>query len=367
MPRGDSQSSTMTGVERVNRMLTRRDHDRVPRYESFWPQTLERWADQGLEGGKRGAYDLLDADVHELGWFEPQPFPGQHRPIAEDEQTLTYIDGFGATLRAWKRQGGTPEHVAFDCDSRASWEDTYKPALLSHRIQLDAGALRHEAGFARRRGRWTLLGTIEAYEFIKRLIGDEVALIAMATEPQWIVDVATTYTGVLLDNLAVAFDALPLDGVFLSADMAYNHGPLFSPHMYAELLATGHRQIIDFIHRRGGRVIFHTDGQVTPLVTHYLDVGIDSLHPLERAAGMDLDSLTRLFGDRLSFWGNFDKRVLDTGDRELVESEACRVLRAGQSRANYAFHSDHSIQPSVDLATYRHLVSCLDRWGTYGD
>ena len=43
--------TTLTSRERVNRMMERRDQDRIPRHESFWPETITRWAGEGLVGG----------------------------------------------------------------------------------------------------------------------------------------------------------------------------------------------------------------------------------------------------------------------------------------------------------------------------
>jgi len=40
----------LTSCERVNRMMERRDHDRIPRHESFWAETITRWQGEGLEG-----------------------------------------------------------------------------------------------------------------------------------------------------------------------------------------------------------------------------------------------------------------------------------------------------------------------------
>ena len=40
----------LTGRERVNRALERRDHDRIPRWDHPWPETLERWRGEGFEG-----------------------------------------------------------------------------------------------------------------------------------------------------------------------------------------------------------------------------------------------------------------------------------------------------------------------------
>src|SRR5262245_52887214 len=52
----------LTGQERVNRAFARCDHDHVPRHESFWGETIERWQKEGLNGDYRAVLDLLESD-----------------------------------------------------------------------------------------------------------------------------------------------------------------------------------------------------------------------------------------------------------------------------------------------------------------
>ena len=51
-------------------------------------------------------------------------------PVAEDEDTRTYIDQWGATVRRFKKHGGPPEHIAFGLDSPESWRKRYREPLL---------------------------------------------------------------------------------------------------------------------------------------------------------------------------------------------------------------------------------------------
>jgi uroporphyrinogen decarboxylase len=361
-------SSTLTGVERVNRMMERRDHDRVPRFDCYWSETIARWQAEGLGGGKEAALDLLDADADNIGGFTPAPFPGRSEVISEDQTTRVVVDGFGARQREWKGRSGTPEHVGFDCDSADKWHDRYKPALLADPLQVDLDRLRDGAKAAASKQRWIMFQTIESYEFMKRLMGDEIALIAMATEPDWFADVSRTFTDVAIMNLQAIHDAgLPINGVFLSADMGYNHGPMFSPTAYRQLLRPDNQRMIDWCQQHDWKVFWHTDGNVNLLVDQFVEMGIDSLHPLENAAQMDLSELVPKFGDRLSFWGNQDKRIWECGDRQRIEAHVRDRLAAGMAKRGYGFHSDHSVQPDVSLDTYRFIVDLVDRFGRYTD
>lgn len=100
----------LTGRERVTRMFERRDHDRVPRHESFWPETITRWQGEGLNGNEQSVLDLLDGDFHSLCWLWPECFPGSQREVSVDEETRVIRDGQGKLVRYWRNKSGTPRY-----------------------------------------------------------------------------------------------------------------------------------------------------------------------------------------------------------------------------------------------------------------
>jgi hypothetical protein len=63
----------LTPRERMHRMLERRDHDRVPRSDGYWPETITRWQGEGLAGDEETVYGLLGRDVDGICWSWPVP------------------------------------------------------------------------------------------------------------------------------------------------------------------------------------------------------------------------------------------------------------------------------------------------------
>ncbi len=55
-------ATALTGRERVNRMFARRDQDRIPRQDTFWPETITRWQKEGLQWDHHDVLRVLDAD-----------------------------------------------------------------------------------------------------------------------------------------------------------------------------------------------------------------------------------------------------------------------------------------------------------------
>ena len=127
-----------------------------------------------------------------------------------------------------------------------------------------------------------------------------------------------------------------------------------------------HRRLAAWAHHHGMHTIYHTDGNVQAVLDLYVEAGFDCLQPLEAKAGMDGRALVPAGGDRLACCGNIDVRALSTHQPDEVEEEVRAKLLAGMAgRGGYVYPSDHSVPPTVSWATYRHLVTCLDRHGGY--
>jgi uroporphyrinogen decarboxylase len=360
-------SSMLTGRERVQRCFDRRPHDRVPRFESFWTDTIQRWQGEGLVGGESEVRDqLLKADMAGIGWFWPQCFPDGHKMISEDAETKVVREGNGRLARYWKHRQGTPEHLGFDCETRERWESVYKPALLKSALQFDVAALRKQYATAVEKKLWTFLPSVEAFEETRSMMGDEVTMMAMADDPEWIVDVSRTFTDVVLANLQAVIDAgIRVDGIWIYGDMAFKTATMCSPSMYRELIWPDHKRMADWTHERGMKFIYHTDGDVNGVMELYVQAGFDSLQPLEAKANMDIRNLCPKYGDRLTFFGNCDVMEYARGDLGRIEAEISAKIAAGKATGSYIYHSDHSVPPQVSWRTYQAIVGMIDRHGRY--
>lgn len=361
-------ASTLTSRERVNAMFERKDHDRIPRHETFWTETIERWQGEGLDGDQQAVLDRLGSDFQGVCWAWPAPYPGQWTVLDEDQTTKLILNPWGQKERVWKGRSGTPEHLGFCCNSPDDWFGTIKPLILKHVPHLDIDQTVANAAEARQRDKWSYFAGVESFEQTRRLLGDETTLIAMATEPDWVLDVSRTHTDVMLATYQRALDAgAKPDGLWIYGDMAYNHATMCSPAMYRELIWPDHQRLADFAHRNGMKFIYHTDGDVNGVIDLYIEAGFDCLQPLEAKANMDVRELCPKYGDRLAFFGNIDIMVMATNDREKIEHEIRTKLAAGKATRGYAYHSDHSVPPSVSWQTYQTIIDLVERYVRYDD
>ncbi len=356
----------LTSQERVNRMFARQDQDRVPRSDTFWGETIERWQKEGLKGDANTVLAILGGDFRGLQWLWPAPFPGRHEVVAETNETRDSRDGHGKLVRYWKGKSGTPEHLGFECDSREKWERVFKPALLSTGWQQDPAAVVRAYRDARQKQKWCHLTGVESFEQTRALMGDEITMIAMAEDPEWIADVSRTHTDIMLQNFdAIMATGIQPDGLWIYGDMAYKNGTMCSPQMYRELIWPDHKRLADWAHAHRMKFIYHTDGDVNGVMDLYVAAGFDCFQPIESKANMDVRKLCPQYGDRLAMFGNIDVMIMGTNDRNRIEEEIRSKFAAGMATKGYAYHSDHSVPPTVSWATYQFIMQCVEKYGNY--
>lgn len=82
-------------------------------------------------------------------------------------------------------------------------------------------------------------------------------------------------------------EAHGIEAVFCGDDIAFKTGPLLAPPWFHAHYLPRLERVCAAYHRRGIRVLFHSDGNLLSLLDGLVAAGIDGLNPLEVLAGMD--------------------------------------------------------------------------------
>ncbi len=108
---------------------------------------------------------------------------------------------------------------------------------------------------------------------------------------------------------------------FGGGDFASNHGPMYSPQVFKDLMVPRLRRISDFCHSLSCFHLFGTDGNVWPVADDlYGNSGIDGHYEFDRLAGMDIVKLHERFG-HITMVGNIASFTLHVGSVEDVIAE----------------------------------------------
>ena len=193
---------------------------------------------------------------------------------------------------------------------------------------------------------------------MKDITGHIYMLMGMKLDPDWVCDMVQTYTDLTihLQEMLFAEEGDP-DGIWYYEDMGYKQHPFMSPRMYHEISCPGTSATVGWAHAPtpAGDPAFSC-GFVEPLVPGMIEAGIDCLQVIEVKAGMDLLRLYQNYGERLSFMGGIDVRVLYNNDRARDRPRAGSQDPLVKGQFGYVLHSDHSIPYNVHHDTYRYFI-----------
>lgn len=124
----------------------------------------------------------------------------------------------------------------------------------------------------------------------------------------------------------------PFDTVFVGEDIAWKNGPMVSPSWLRKHYFPRLKRIINAIHARGKKVMFHSDGNLNPIMDGLVDVGIDALNPIEVTTGMDLKGLHSRYPN-LVFAGGIDaSNLLPFGTPQEIRGTVNKAIEDTEGR-----------------------------------
>ncbi len=349
----------MTHKERMLAVLNRERVDELPVHDSFWGDALAKWRKEGHLQEGEDVVSHFDTSLRSGGWFNGcADLDFENEILEETDETILRRDGNGAVLRNWKARSGTPEHVDFAVKDREGWERLVRPHLLNlDRRRIKFEGYSESRKLAEEEERAFCWSGVAPFEQMHPVCGHEYMLMGMALDPDWVKDMVNVYAEMTIMHMDELFaeEGVP-DFFWFFEDMGFKNKPFMSPAMYEEIVEPGHKQLFDYAHSLGKKVVVHSCGYVEPLVPGLIRAGMDCLQAIEVKAGMDLPKLFDQFGDKISFCGGLDIREVESNDRQRIDAEIDRkagyVLRNG---GHYIAHSDHSIPFSVEYETARYF------------
>ncbi len=354
----------MTSRERLDTALRRREPDRLPRCEqSYWPETLERWRQEGMPADA-SPRELFDLDAF-LNFGLDHSLRLQEETIEETTDWYLKRDADGVVSKHWTTNYGPPCEVDFLIKTRADWE------RVRERLQPEPDRI-HESipqaiAQAQGAGEFCTVSPGEPVWWTLRTLGLENAMLTLAMDPDFFADMLQAQAALALDLMRqlLATGARP-DGILFSSDLCYRNGMLFSPATYRALMIDLHREYARLCHEHGMLLILHCDGDVREFIPLLIEAGFDCIEPLEARAGNDVRELKPLYGDRISFFGNISMDVLATGDRGLIREEVVSKIAAAKPGGGYIHQSDHSVPPTVSYEAYCYWMDLAREHGDYG-
>jgi uroporphyrinogen decarboxylase len=253
-----------------------------------------------------------------------------------------------------------------DLESYPGWPDMSDPSRIAH-VREQARLLAADNRFAIMATPWLLF----PFERAHAMQGMEVFLMNMAMDRDFaraLLEKIAVYCkqlmGVFLDELGDNVDIIKIGD-----DLGTQESLMISPKMYREILKPVHADFISFIKARTrAKVMFHSDGDVAPLVDDFIEIGVDILNPIQTSAGKmsDLASLKKHYGKNIVFCGGIDThRILPHGSVADVRDEVRRVIGALGPGGGCMIGAVHTIMNDVPPENVLAMVDAVEEFGYY--
>lgn len=253
-----------------------------------------------------------------------------------------------------------------DLERYTGWPDMSDPSRIAH-VKEQARRLAEQNQFAILATPWLLF----PFERAHAMQGMEVFLMNMATDPHFarallekIADYCKQLMGPFLEQLGDNVDIIKIGD-----DLGTQESLMISPKMYRNILKPVHADFISFIKARtNAKVMFHSDGDVAPLIPDFIEMGIDILNPIQTSAGKmsDLHALKKNYGKNMVFCGGIDShRILPYGSVEDVRQEVRRVIQSLGAGGGCMLGAVHTVMNDVPPENVLAMVDAVEEYGYY--
>ncbi len=139
-------------------------------------------------------------------------------------------------------------------------------------------------------------------------------------------------------------DLVPV--VLTHDDLASKNGPIFSPDWIREHQIPRLKRLVEAWHEHGVYCLFHSDGDLRPILEDLVSTGIDGLNPIETCAGMSITQVRENYPDLFIAGGIDVSNLLPMGTPEEVQARCLEAIEEANGRG-YFLGSTTEILPTV--------------------
>jgi len=274
--------------------------------------------------------------------------------IEETDAYKIWRDGLGRTVKLPKGFATLPLPLDYPVHNMDDWHRIKPWYEFSESRFLDGWEDAARAHL--RQDKVLRVGIPGGFDEPREMMGEEELCVAYYEQPELIHDMLDTIGQTAFEVLERVSSKVQVDLLFVHEDLAGKSGPLAGPSQIKEFIAPYYRRIWDMLHERGAKLFEQdSDGDMNSVIDAFLDAGVNSMHPMEPAANMDIVKIRGKYGKRLAFSGGIDKHVIRRSRDEIVQELEYKIPPM-VATGGCVISLDHRIPNGTPLANYRFYV-----------
>ena len=158
------------------------------------------------------------------------------------------------------------------------------------------------------------------------------------------------------------YELSPLACIY--CDIASKQGLMFSPGFLREEYFPRLKMLIDEWHSHGIKAIYHSEGDITPVLQDIVDAGADGINPVEPDI-LNIKKTRKDFPD-LIFWGGIDNNeLLCRGSMEEVEQAVKNLIKDAGGSGRLLLGSSGQVHPANRLENVLAMFEFGRKYGEY--
>jgi len=155
------------------------------------------------------------------------------------------------------------------------------------------------------------------------------------------------------------------DGVVMASDVAFNNGPFLPPDAIDDLITPNVYAWAQAFHDLDKVTIWHTDGNVEPIMDMVADAGVTAMQAVDPVASMDILALKERFYGRLALIGNLNCVTLQFGAPEEIDAECERIINGCKAGGGYIFGCSNAVFKGIPIESYKTALDAFAKYSAY--
>ncbi|MBW1673606.1 MAG: hypothetical protein JRJ45_08160 [Deltaproteobacteria bacterium] len=172
-----------------------------------------------------------------------------------------------------------------------------------------------------------------------------------------LIEEIVNYLVVLIHNWAI----IGADAVLLGDDWGTQSSLMISLDMWRTFFKNAYRTLVEEAHKYDMDIILHSDGHINELIPDFINVGFDSLHPIQPGPN-NLNRIAKEFGGYITFFGAIDsQKLLILASPQKIKDDVRKLIDIlGKPFGNaFIISPSNVLTPDVPLENIRALaVAC---------
>ena len=151
-----------------------------------------------------------------------------------------------------------------------------------------------------------------------------------------------------------------VSAVVIADDIAYQRSTYASPQVIRERLLPLYARMVDRIHSGGAYALFHSDGNIAPLIPDLISCGFEGLAGCEPEC-LDLAHLKKTYGSQLTLMTGIRAELLETGLPPCAQKQDfLREVQALAERGGFVLCSACGVNSRQAVGRLKTLYARVD-------